>query len=166
MSAHIVNKLHIDALVLGAIDRPAGIAPNRCDGHALRFDLAGKGYIEYLGADDADALGQMLVDANLSSVLERYPDCESDHSNIPGPLDAYYMKPYRFERPPAHLTALELLMAFASYEYQASESENWATSQAFEFCQAMQNHLVRRIPGYSDGPWAVTSEYYLRRRAA
>ena len=130
----------------------------------MRFNLDESGV--YLDATDAGDVGQMLVDANLSSILTRYPDCVTQPENMPGPSDAYYMRPYRFERPPAQLTALELLSAIACYEYQACETENWEASKAKAFCDAMQDHLVRLIPGYSSGPWEITAEYYRTRPAA
>ena len=166
MSAFIVDKLHIDAMVMGAIARPAGIAPRPGDPGALRFDLTELGRAPYLDATNADRVGQMLVDANISSILARYPDCETNPERTPGPVDAYYMKPYRFEYPPARLTALELLSATACYEYQACETKTWEASQARAFCVSMQRHLIRLIPGYSSGPWEVTAEYYRKRSAA
>ena len=152
MSAFMLDKLHIDALVAGDIDS-----------RSARFDMDNGGRALALDQLAADNVGQMLVDANLCSVQARYPDSETNHAFVPGPDDAYYMEPYRFQAPPAQLTALELLSAFACYEYQACESEGWLASKAKSFCAEMRRRLIRRIPGYGNGPWAITDEYYAAR---
>ena len=148
MSAFIVGEIHIDALVCLAIERPAGFAVQPGTFSAVHFDFHDNRGDGPLLLERADELGQMLLDANFRSIEARYPEDAEDYL------------PYTYTRPPRQLTALEGLSALACYEYQSSECKTWEGSLARMFCEALRRHLVRFIPGYSDGPWNIASDFY------
>jgi hypothetical protein len=50
-----------------------------------------------------------------------------------------------------------LLNALHCYQHQACAHPGWDSSGARAFCQAVQQRLIRRLPGYLDGPWAITT---------
>jgi hypothetical protein len=58
--------------------------------------------------------------------------------------------------PRAIQTIPELLNAVHCYEYQACEHPGWETSEAHAFCKALERRLISKLPGYNDGPWAIS----------
>jgi hypothetical protein len=116
-------------------------------------------------------LGQRLVDECMASVLARYPDCDPDAGDLPGPRDAYYMGPYAWEPYlaaeaglPARRTPAEVLppastvviaKQIAHYEYQSCEHEGWRDSEARAFCHALGDSLLRSLPGWEQAPWGI-----------
>ena len=152
MSAFLVDSTHIDALVALAINRPAGYAVQPGDQHALRFDIHDHRGCSTLQHDQADDLGQTLLDTNVKSINDRYPDLNPEGNQS-----------YHYTCPPRQLTALEGLSALACYEYQASDSDTWVDSTSRQFCEELRRHLVRFIPGYGDGPWSITPGFYAPR---
>jgi hypothetical protein len=77
MSAWIPNREHIDLL-------------------ASAIDLM-RGKIEDHVPLNLDDIGQTLVDEVVESVSFRYPNDNVEAGELPGPLDAYYLKPYRHQ---------------------------------------------------------------------
>ena len=148
MSAFIVNDIHIDALVNLALAPPAGFARIPGGPYALRFDFHDNRGDGEVRLDRANDLGQMLRNANLRSIKDRYPESEEDYW------------PYHYKRPPRQLTALEGLKALACYEYQTCESDSWDGSLAWMFCEALRRHLIHFIPGYDEGPWEIAPGFY------
>lgn len=106
-------------------------------------------HVGVLTTDTASQTGQMLLDAVATSLNDAYPD-------RPEPFTA---DTYTYRRP-VHIswTPPELLSALHGYRYQSSEAGNWPTSEAAAFVDALQLRLIRRIPGYSAGPWCVGPE--------
>lgn len=167
MSAFIVNRHHIDALVTVAIFGPPGIAPSpgttwrpvaRLDTepppdagitwyteHQHRAELA-----------EAHRLAEMLALENARSVNHRYPNSDT----LPGPASRDWTHAY--DTPAATLrhghrpTAVETLKLIDCYEYQTCEHHGWRTSQARRFCDALRKSLISHLPGYDDAPWEWT----------
>jgi hypothetical protein len=106
MSAWIPSKSHIDLLVKVAI----------LDGHAVDTT--------------PDELGQTLVDEVVKSVSYRYPDDDVEMGELPGPVDAYYLKPYAYEAPLREFTDREITAAVDCFNYQACEHPGWNASDA------------------------------------
>lgn len=141
MSAFIVGKVHIDALV------QAGLTFSRHD--RMRWYLPASGtqrcYHE-LDHTTVDAVGRMLWAENVTSWRYRYPD---------GPLVAegtdYTFPVTRAKR----LSAVETLKAVSCYEYQSCEHPGWETSEAKAFCDALRMRAIHGLPGYEDAAWEV-----------
>ncbi len=142
MSASTVHPEHINVLIW------AGLQRQRPSGD-LHWYYGNPTHVGVLTTDTASQTGQMLLDAVATSLNDAYPD-------RPEPFTA---DTYTYRRP-VHIswTPPELLSALHGYRYQASEAGNWPTSEAAAFVDALQLRLIRRIPGYSAGPWCVGPE--------
>ncbi len=157
MSAFMVSKEHIDLLVALAIDGPRGVAPNVWGAPFFNDNRASR--------ESADAMGELLVKENLSSIHGRYPDTVTEPEGTPGPFEQYWMQPYVFQDRRYRMTVAEAFSAISCYEYQSCEHEEWHTSEARQFCEALRHSLGRCVPGYSDAPWEWTQGEIDKRRA-
>jgi hypothetical protein len=125
MSARIVSKAHIDALVTAALE---------------------------LGTKDdqqANDLGKMLWAENAASIHYRYPDTAENDANYPGPVgfSKAQVDAYHFERT-RHLDPVTVMRAIACYEYQTCEHPGWPASEAHSFCVNLRDDLIGKLPGY------------------
>lgn len=140
MSAFLVNPEHINVMLHAGLTT---INP----GQLLTWyydDEDGATQHTRLEHNNADHVGQMLVDANARSVNYRYNE------------DNAYVHAYRKPRHTAW-TPAELLLAIHGYEYQTCETPDWIGSQAWAFCQALSKHIIRQLPGYRDAQtWEIT----------
>ena len=133
MSAFILDVEHIHTLLMTGLE-----------GAPLRWYFGNPTHCGELTADTASAVGQMLIDANIASVDHRYRE-----SNI------RIEYTYRRLRHAGWNTG-ELLSALHGYEHQACETPDWTSSEAYAFCRELERKLIRRVPGYTDGPWAIS----------
>jgi hypothetical protein len=88
----------------------------------------------------------MLVDECVKSVSYRYPSDDPTKDELPGPCDAYYLKPYCFEDPKYRPTAAELYQAVRCYGYQSCEHPEWKESDAHKLCEHLQRVIHRKVP--------------------
>lgn len=158
MSAFVVSKEHIDAMVSLALEGPSGLAPG--PGYWPQpFSYYHDGERRPVRLENADELGQMLWGTNALSVRTRYPDCY-DGGEYPGPIgfsvedDVYE---YHYTRPRPRPTAVEGLKLVSCYEYQTCEFATWEEHAAYAFCDALRRSLVNALPGYSVAPWEWTN---------
>lgn len=139
MSAFMVSKSHIDAIVATALHGPTGV------------------YRSEWGCNppfpDANAVGEMLVKENLSSIHARYPDTLTNPEATPGPIDQYWLREYRFTEPAHALQAIAAIKLLDCYEYQSCEHKEWETSDARKFCDHLRRKLVTYVPGYDEAAW-------------
>jgi hypothetical protein len=156
MSAYIVDKAHIDALVRAAVDQrdmsyylPAG---------ARHGDVViGPGGTRIVcRRENRDEVGQMLTDANVASVAYRYDDTERDE--LPGTVEGSWTLPYRYDPRGPILTPVQGLKALDGYEYQSCETPDWTSSEAWHFCDDLRGALIHALPGYEAAEWAITAE--------
>lgn len=140
MSAFVVSKTHIDALVTAGLRmayRPFG---------PLQWQMPGSDEARYLTSDTASAVGGMLWAENMASVSGRYNEPRDD--DLPGS--------YTFEALMGTPDPVHVLSAIACYRYQACEHPEWRDSEARAFCTALQQLAIRRLPGYDAAPWEIT----------
>lgn len=147
MSAWIVSKAHIDAMVTAGLEaaewrRLSWYAKNETGQRVSRT-------LDYTNTDE---IGQMLLDANVASVGYRYPD--DDLTDLPGPTNASYVLPYKFARREGEPT-VSMLKQVACYEYQSCERDDWDESEAKAFCIALRDKLIGELPGYEPAPWGI-----------
>jgi hypothetical protein len=150
MSAFVVSNKHIHLLVHAAMYGPCG---TRRTWHTFSYyhrtpsEPAGNSGTQHTvrpgDFDAADKLGQLLLGENVKSVNHRYP---SDHDR---PADGDYSALYRFGRSP-RVSAVDVLVALDSYEYQSCEHPGWRTSEAHSFTDALRRALIGHLPGYSE----------------
>ena len=97
-------------------------------------------------AREASVLGQVLLDANVAAILDRYSEDQS--------------RSYRYQRPRWYdWTPAELLKAIDGYVYQASDWGSWSGSLAEAICRKIQKQLIYRIPGYEEADtWEITAD--------
>jgi len=163
VSAFIVDKAHIDALLTGGLfHSPAYPGDSHMPVTWTVFewrDVDAKDSDWYrasrriLTRETADAVGRMLWWENFRSVGYRYPDGE-----LPGPvgLTADDVESYTFRVLPGSPDAVVVLSAIACYEYQTCEHLGWERSEAKRFCDALRLYTIKRLPGYGEAPWEIT----------
>jgi len=148
VSAVVVNKAHIDAMLRAAMAHSQYGDPLRW--FVPHEDVAKRW--RQLDANTADAVGQMLIDEMVRSVGYRYDD--SDLTNLPGPVNAYWVVPYTFPlfvgRTPKPVEGLSITRC---YEYQSCEHPEWKESEAKSFCEALTYACITALPGYENAPW-------------
>ena len=142
MSAYVVNKSHINALVLSGL--------------GLVWYHEGKRH--ELTLRSADRVGQMLLDECVKSVSYRYPDDEI--TELPGPTDAEWLVPFKFNPVVRRPTPVQALKLLDCYEYQSCEHPGWQTSEAKAFCDVLRRNLIHRLPGYDEAPWEWEDKLY------
>lgn len=147
MSAFIQSKDHIDLLVTAAIDRDLRWFT---DDRPRTSDKTYREVIRNAKEVGGDAIGSMLVAANVQSVSYRY----SDSDDLPGPVDAYYGRPFKYERVTSYVSVGTLLNAVAGYEYQSCEHDEWEVSEARFFCTALREALCREVTGDGIEGWS------------
>lgn len=156
MSAFIVSKEHIDAMVSLGVHGPSDRERHAGEGFSVRWN-ANESVSEWeskeLRFDNTDEIGEMLVLENVKSVSHRYQDNE----DLPGQIEPYYNEYYKFSPLIKRPTAVEGLKLIACYEYQSCEHSEWETSEAKRFCEALRDHLINSLPGYNDAPWEYRS---------
>ena len=139
MSAFIVNKSHINAMLLAALF-------NKYESLTWYH----KGERRQLTQDNIEATGQMLLDENIKSVSYRYSD--SPVTDLPGKIDADYLIPFKFKYLEHIPSPLETIKITECYEYQSCEHPDWETSEARAFCQALIDIKITALPGYDKAP--------------
>ncbi len=157
MSAHIVSKAHIDALVLIAAEGPQDRAAQ----------YAGDGWsTPHYRMDDGSTLdarhnpeliGSLLWQENILSVSARYPTDSFD--TLPGPceLSMTDVLAFDYQRAEARrLTTVEALKAIDGYCYQSCEHPGWKASAVYGFVQQLRGSLIGCLPGYDTADsWSI-----------
>lgn len=143
MSAFIVDKSHINAMLQGAISVN------------MRYRSTHKWYHNgewhELTHDNASDIGQMLLEENIKSVSARYP--ESPLTDLPGRIDCEYVIPFEWHVMGRIPKPIELIKITNCYAYQSCEHDDWKTSEAKAFCDALIDTTIGALPGYDDAPW-------------
>lgn len=134
MSAWLVSKLHIDALVYA---RSLIRHPSR----GLRSETI-----------DSD-LGRMLWRENMLSLAGLYEKRHGDQ------VDEAALADYTYSRHGAFLgtPVIALIKAIDCYEYQSCEHQGWEKSDAFHYCKSLRSALIHLLPGWEEAPWGIDS---------
>lgn len=158
MSAFVVAKEHIDALVVLALQGPGDRAPGYPGDswgafHWYEGDFeAGEVEGRVVRLENRDEIGAMLLNECIASVGCRYPD--TLWPELPGPVPNPSPFEYRCElRQPRRPTAVEGLKLIDCYEYQSCEHPGWHSSSARSFCDALRKRLIGALPGYQQAPY-------------
>ena len=142
MSAWIVNKAHIDAMVTAA---------QFCGRDYGSFYYWHERDAHYVTFETEDDVGQMLWSENVASVSYRY----NGDTDLPGPIPTPDPTSYEFTRS-RPFSPVEMLSAIDCYEYQSCEHPGWKDSQAHAFCQALRHQMIGCLPGYDEAPWGIS----------
>ena len=149
MSAYMVDKAHVDALVRAAAERRMNYYWEPAK------DRTGSPWVK-VTHEERDRIGQLLTDQNRDSVSYRYPD--DALTDLPGPLSAWWILPYRYDPRGPILTPVQTLKALDGYAYQACETPDWEATEAHAICDALRDEQIRHLPGYEAAEWAITAE--------
>jgi len=162
MSAWIVEKEHIDALVaaaLGELHAPQypgdGWYGPRWNDETPQDDWTFEDHQTHSRTatrEEADRIGSMIWWECVRSVAYRYPDLSVDE--LPDCGNYKYRRPWGSERPPV----VAILKAISCYEYQSCEHPEWKTSEAHSFCAALRDRMIDELPGYEDANWGPPAE--------
>lgn len=136
MSAYVVDKAHVDALVT------AGLVYGRR--YPLRW---GADHQHVLDHENAGEVGAMLWRENDRSVSYRYSE---------GPTGYGTDVPYEHKQRPV-LSPVAVLKALDCYEYQTCEHPDWRQSQAYQFCDSLRRLVIGALDGYEAAAWEVTA---------
>jgi hypothetical protein len=153
MSAWVVSKAHIDAMIT------AGLKNGGHYGSNMRWYFRDNGVGELL-IDNASEVGQMLWNENLKSIHGRYPDT-LEGGPVPGPIDfeesdvVTYRYDDRLWMSGRKIDPVAMLKAISCYEYQSCEHREWPDSEAFAFCKVLEASIINMLPGYKDAKWGV-----------
>lgn len=151
MSAFVVSKSHIDALIQVALGTPGRWVTWRgTSGYVFN---ANRTHCQ-LDHTCLESVGSMLFAENYRSVEYRYPnetretlgsDClPEEYGGLPGPA---------YRRPT--LSPVAALKALSCYEYQSCECPDWEETEAYRFCQALRAYLIPLLPGWEEAEWSV-----------
>ncbi len=140
MSAYVVDRNHIRCLVEYALMHGLTWVWN-VKHEPTSYD---RGRLERADYKGAARMGQRLWDANVASVLCRYP---GEAGDLPGPTDeAPYV--YSVHAPSMVTPSPEAIIgACGCYEYQACESPIYAESEAHAIIEAIRREACRRLKG-------------------
>ena len=97
----------------------------------------------------------MLWRENVVSVRTRYPN--DTEGEWPGPrgLTMTTILSYHYHPPVSLPSPVEALKLLDGLEYQSCEHEEWETSEARDFCDALRRALIHALPGYDDAQWTL-----------
>lgn len=144
MSAFVVSKTHIDALLTGATLLSRGaFAP---------FSWYHNDHLRELHNETASEIGQLLWQENVASVVFRYEEGinSEEFADYLQSVEAYHFTQLMGSPDP-----VIVLKAICCYEYQSCEHPGWATSEAKTFCSELRDLCVHRLKGFDNAPWEI-----------
>ncbi len=152
MSAYIVDRGHIAYLVeAGRLWSAAG-SPLRW-GPSWEYAFEGTGSGRVGGHRNAAEVGQMLSDENVRSVEDRYPVGLTRLIGIVRYTE--HVVPTGLPEPdPAQVIA-----ACNCFAYQACETEDWETSEAYSYIEALKGMAISRLPGVASKRWGAPKSW-------
>jgi hypothetical protein len=150
MSAFMVSKEHIDAIIAVIAEGPA---LSETTVQEWKSSIQYAKILPTNSENPLNDLGSLLVRENLSSIHYRYPDTVRNPENTPGPEERYWEKEYVYQRPARVPNVIEAFKINECYEYQACEHPGWKTSEAKKICDKLRAVLILALPGYNAAPW-------------
>ena len=140
MSAFVVGKEHINKILTAALSSRYGAM------YYYYNEVSHK-----VNDETINAIGQMLLDENVKSVMYRYKD--SQLTDLPGKTNAEWLIPFKYEVELSALSGIQIIKLIRCLEYQSCEHPEWKTSEAKIFLDALTIRQYERIPGYDDAKW-------------
>jgi hypothetical protein len=94
-----------------------------------------------------EALYSDLLQTNLDSLAERYPDSPkiSDWTDDEGA--------YRYDEKHKFPSVVAAIKGVQCYQYQSCEHDGWQTSGAKRYTDALISSLIAVLPGYETAAW-------------
>lgn len=101
----------------------------------------------------AAEVGQMLWDACIRGVANRYPD--DTVPQLPGPVNESYVYDWHYFDGDTRLDPVQTLKACKCFVYQACESPDFADSEAAAFIETLVTKAIHRLHGYEEAEWGA-----------
>jgi hypothetical protein len=133
MSAFIVNKEHIDALVNYMVAHKVSYWTGNNRVNVTRFN--------------AEEIGRILLDENVRSVNHRYSRISEYEKEV--------ASAYSFAFSYRQLSPVQIIKAVHCLDYQSCETDDWETTLAYKICQAILRTACYNLPGYEQAQWGV-----------
>lgn len=149
MSAWIVEKAHIDALLWAAKSERWGLT-YECHGetHRIRPDTTD---------EEMSRLGEELARVNKASVFYRYQHMSD--SELASMVPRAMRQAYEYAEPKRKPSPVETLKNIHCYQYQACENEElWETSEPKAFTDQLMHAMAGKAPGYDAAPWGWSDD--------
>ena len=146
MSAYIVSKAHIDAIITFAVGGARRV------GTVKRIAEEG-GHGEFVSSAvyTPSQIGAALRAENHASVDYRY----SETTQVP----AYVFRPIchgsAYSKPIRQLTPLDIIKLSQSLKYQWCEHPGWKASFANDFLNRVISAAIATLPGYDNAFWGI-----------
>jgi hypothetical protein len=144
MSAFLCSAKHLSALVNAT--RLAKMQPSEIERY---LPVAAKATL-YEVQTPQEALFGELLDTNLQSIAERYPDATKIEDWHDGGESSFIYD----SRVNAPSIAAAIKLAHC-YSYQSCEHEGWNDSAAKRYVDELVGDLIRQLPGYNEAEWAI-----------
>jgi hypothetical protein len=177
MSAYVVDKDHIDALVKAGLElgRPEHVGSLRWfwpeiteqdrEQASRPGEAISNGDVELardrsheLRQEDAHRVGAMLWAENVRSVSFRYDTPED--GDLPGPITFGVMDvaEYQYKPHPGWIEPVAVLKALDCFEYQSCEHPGWRASEAHAYCESLRGRAIGSLPGYREASWGAPAK--------
>ena len=146
MSAYIVSKAHIDAIVTFAVGGTRRVG-------TVKRMAEDAGHGKYVSSSDytPSQIGAALWAENHASVDYRY----SETTAVP----AYVFRPTchgsACSKPTRLLTPLDIIKLCQSLKYQSCEHPGWEASFAYDFLNRVISAAIGALPGYDTAFWGI-----------
>ena len=146
MSAYIVSKAHIDAIVTFAVGGTRRVGTVKRIGQDA-------GQCAYVSSSDytPSQIGAALWAENHASVNYRYKDIT--------PVPAYVFRPTchgsTCTKSTRLLTPLDIIKLCQSLKYQSCEHPGWEASFANDFLNRVISSAIGALPGYDNAFWGI-----------
>lgn len=127
MSAWIVSKTHIDAMVTAMVAW------------------------ELIPPEDATRIGRLLWEENVKSIHARYPDTAENDRDYPGPLDftSCDVERYEFEGLEGRIDPLTVWCATRCWTYQTCEYDGCDQAPGWKLVEQLKAIAERKLPEFN-----------------
>ena len=146
MSAYIVSKAHIDAIVTFAVGGKRRVG-------TVKRIAEDAGHSEFVSSAvyTPSQIGAALWAENHASVDCRYSETT--------PVPAYAFRPTchgsACSKPTRLLTPLDIIKLCQSLKYQSCEHPGWEASFASDFLKRVIAAAIAALPGYDNAFWGI-----------
>lgn len=157
MSACMVNSEVATVLVAAGLGRTNAKVGNIASEPLSWFHAGDDSPWHKLTRAEADRVGGMLLAECARSVSYRYDLPNRHHENGISELAGYMTEALAYRYPvdvSYSITAAELVGTISCFEYQSCETPDWPETEAFSYCRALKERLIRHEIGHEGwGDW-------------
>jgi hypothetical protein len=151
MSAYVVDNKTVERILdfirhdqgrgVGAISRR----------HIARYSFEGW---DLDSPEGLEILGRELLTMNREAVMQRYPDCRDNPSNMPGPINP---QPFSYSNGRPHPSIFQTHKSIACLRYQCSEGDvpDWPLFKRLDdYAKSLAEFWLESQPDYEKSDWS------------